>query len=458
MKRVNKQRKREISKKKFCEVYIGSNSSISTTHQTTRKNIRRVYASKNQRNKSRIIIQEATQKSLAANEVKTGKQIRRSSQNRVANLPQVGILHSIKNLNIFAGKMNGRLGLRPIVVERAKPEYLPTIDNATIFTSKNNKSFDDLKATIKKRRRIKKIINAARTTIPYLKTESNPMVSKLSMKLFNSSGMRILKTLIDKEESYSTPLSDHDVTPKMRARMVDWMLEVFSVYKKPEDTYFQSVYLLDKYLSLTDNILDDSHIHLLGVTCMFSASKYLDYECISLKDICKNISHEVFDENSILKCENKILETLDFQYDITTPFHFISTILLIVKTLVDDEKNHQLLSCLELTSFQYAKMSLINKDFCQLKPSEIAFGAISNACNFLIKPQSHHTLREISSFTKDQEVINNIVRLFQIMLQKSVFKDIDIDTIEDAMGSHLAHFDEEFSYCTNAHKFSLMTK
>lgn len=96
---------------------------------------------------------------------------------------------------------------------------------------------------------------------------------------------------------------------------------------------------------------------------MFSASKYLDYECISLRDICKNISHGVFDESSILKCENKILETLDFQYDIITPFHFISTILLIVKTLIDDEKNHQLLSCLELTSFQYAKMSLINKDF-----------------------------------------------------------------------------------------------
>lgn len=112
---------------------------------------------------------------------------------------------------------------------------------------------------------------------------------------------------------------------------------------------------------------------------MFSASKYLDYEFISVGEFSKNISHSVFEEKEILKAENMILQSLDFEYDIITPFHFISALLLIAKTVIKDEENHQLFTCLELTSFQYAKMALVNVEFCTLKPSEVALGVISNA-------------------------------------------------------------------------------
>ena len=83
---------------------------------------------------------------------------------------------------------------------------------------------------------------------------------------------------------------------------------------------------------------------------------------MNLTESYDNISHNVFTEKGILRSENELLQTLDFQFDIVTPFQFISTIILIVKTIVNDEHSNQLFSCLEVTSIQYAKMSLVNKD------------------------------------------------------------------------------------------------
>lgn len=266
MKRIQKLKKREMSKNKLCEAYMNRNSTISVANKTTRKKVKRIYASKEKRRKSRIIIQEVTKNLNAAQEFKDLKKGKEASRDRNESLPKVGILHSIKNLNFFGFNMSRGNGVRLMALEKPRPEYLPTIENSSIYGAKNNKSYDDLMRTMKKKRkRIKKIINAARVRITHLTPESFPMISKMSQKLFSSSGMRLLKTLLEKEESFGNPLTNHEVTAKMRAKMVDWMIEVFAVYKKSEDTYFEAVYLLDKYLAQTDDMLEDSQVHLTGV-------------------------------------------------------------------------------------------------------------------------------------------------------------------------------------------------
>lgn len=51
------------------------------------------------------------------------------------------------------------------------------------------------------------------------------------------------------------------------------MIEVISVYNFLNDTFFLAVYLLDKYLSMTTLSLVDKDIHLIGIICMYMASK-----------------------------------------------------------------------------------------------------------------------------------------------------------------------------------------
>ncbi len=42
-------------------------------------------------------------------------------------------------------------------------------------------------------------------------------------------------------------LNKHDIDKNLRARMLDWMIEVISSYKFNAKTYFSSVYLMDRY-------------------------------------------------------------------------------------------------------------------------------------------------------------------------------------------------------------------
>lgn len=40
----------------------------------------------------------------------------------------------------------------------------------------------------------------------------------------------------------------HKITPALRARMVDWMIEVLTNFKCDDQTFFLAVSLLDRYL------------------------------------------------------------------------------------------------------------------------------------------------------------------------------------------------------------------
>ena len=73
--------------------------------------------------------------------------------------------------------------------------------------------------------------------------------------------------------------------------MVDWMFEVINAFKMSEQTFFLSVQYLDRFVGTTSRKLDVSELHLIGITCMFIASKYEDITPLYLKTIVKKVSH-----------------------------------------------------------------------------------------------------------------------------------------------------------------------
>lgn len=48
-------------------------------------------------------------------------------------------------------------------------------------------------------------------------------------------------------------LSKHDITPHLRSKMVDWMIEVLSSYKMNEDSFFRATKIMDSFLLQTGN-------------------------------------------------------------------------------------------------------------------------------------------------------------------------------------------------------------
>ena len=60
--------------------------------------------------------------------------------------------------------------------------------------------------------------------------------------------------------------------PRMRAILLDWIIEVCEVYKLHRETYYLTIDYLDRYLTCKNNI-SKNQLQLIGITCLFIASK-----------------------------------------------------------------------------------------------------------------------------------------------------------------------------------------
>lgn len=60
--------------------------------------------------------------------------------------------------------------------------------------------------------------------------------------------------------------------PRMRAILLDWLIEVCEVYKLHRETYYLTVDYLDRYLTAKKNV-SKSQLQLIGITCLFVAAK-----------------------------------------------------------------------------------------------------------------------------------------------------------------------------------------
>ncbi|CAE8638503.1 unnamed protein product, partial [Polarella glacialis] len=86
----------------------------------------------------------------------------------------------------------------------------------------------------------------------------------------------IYAQLVNSEENYQ-PRPDYmdsqvDINAKMRAILVDWLVEVHMKYKLKTETLFMAVNLVDRYL--VQRQLTRKRLQLCGVTAMLIAAKF----------------------------------------------------------------------------------------------------------------------------------------------------------------------------------------
>ena len=84
----------------------------------------------------------------------------------------------------------------------------------------------------------------------------------------------IMTHLKNVDPNISNFIAHHSITPSLRAKMIDWMIEVLSSYKMTEESFFRSVSFMDEYLKNESKTQETKDIHLIGVASMFSAMKY----------------------------------------------------------------------------------------------------------------------------------------------------------------------------------------
>jgi len=109
-----------------------------------------------------------------------------------------------------------------------------------------------------------------------------------------------------------------DINEKMRAILIDWLVEVHLKFKLMLETLYLTVNLIDRFLE--KETITRNKLQLVGVTAMFIASKYEEIYAPECRDFVY-ISDKAYTREQILAMEGLMLSRLNFQ--LTTPNAFV---------------------------------------------------------------------------------------------------------------------------------------
>jgi len=132
------------------------------------------------------------------------------------------------------------------------------------------------------------------------------------------------------EETHTAPDPQYmriqdDINEKMRAILVDWLIEVHLKFKLLSETLFLTINIIDRYLSKKP--LARSKLQLLGVTSLLIACKYEEIYAPDIRDFVY-ITDRAFSKEEILIMEIDVLKSLEFNVTISSSYKFFELIFL----------------------------------------------------------------------------------------------------------------------------------
>ena len=122
-------------------------------------------------------------------------------------------------------------------------------------------------------------------------------------------------------------LTRHKVTPALRARMVDWMIEVLTNFRCDDQTFFLSAALMDRYFKNCVGRKEVSDLHVVGVTTMFIGSKFEDIYPLKMKTVYEKIAHKKLEIQRIKDLELDILASIQYKIHAPTVLDFLKVYL-----------------------------------------------------------------------------------------------------------------------------------
>ena len=105
--------------------------------------------------------------------------------------------------------------------------------------------------------------------------------------------------------------SQKEINCRMRAIIVNWIIDVHDRFKLLPDTLFLSIIIFDRYMSIINNI-DKNKLQLIGVTSLLIACKYEEIFSPEMRDFICILDRE-YEKEDLMEEENNILKILKFE-------------------------------------------------------------------------------------------------------------------------------------------------
>ncbi|KAK6150300.1 hypothetical protein DH2020_015232 [Rehmannia glutinosa] len=157
-----------------------------------------------------------------------------------------------------------------------------------------------------------------------------------------------------------------DINERMRAILIDWLVEVHHKFELRDETLFLTVNLIDRFLAKQSVVR--KKLQLVGLVAMLLACKYEEVSVPVVDDLVF-ISDKAYTRKEVLEMEKLMLNTLQFNMSVPTPYVFMTRFL---KAAQSDKK-------LELLSFFLIELCLVEYEMLKYPPSLLAAAAIYTA-------------------------------------------------------------------------------
>ncbi|KAL6995968.1 Cyclin-B2-4 [Sarracenia purpurea var. burkii] len=181
-----------------------------------------------------------------------------------------------------------------------------------------------------------------------------------------------------------------DINERMRGILIDWLIEVHYKFELMEETLYLTVNLIDRFLAIQPVVR--KKLQLVGVTAMLLACKYEEVSVPVVEDLIL-ISDKAYSRKEVLEMEKVMVNTLQFNLSVPTPYVFMRRFL---KAAQSDNK-------LELLSFFIIELCLVEYEMLKFPPSLLAAAAVFTAqCAVSGYKQWSTTSQKHTNYSEDQ--------------------------------------------------------
>ncbi|KAJ7960499.1 Cyclin [Quillaja saponaria] len=186
--------------------------------------------------------------------------------------------------------------------------------------------------------------------------------------------------------------SQPDINSKMRAILVDWLMEVHRKFELMPETLYLAINIVDRFLSI--KAVSRRELQLVGISSMLIASKYEEIWAPEVNDfVC--ISDNAYVREQVLVMEKAILGKLQWYLCVPTAYVFLVRY---IKASIPSDKE------MENMAFFLAELSLVQYPTVVLYcPSMIAASAVYAArCTLDKSPYWTDTLKHHTDYSEYQ--------------------------------------------------------
>ncbi|XP_006049680.1 G2/mitotic-specific cyclin-B2 isoform X1 [Bubalus kerabau] len=211
-------------------------------------------------------------------------------------------------------------------------------------------------------------------------------------------------------------LDGRDINGRMRAILVDWLVQVHSKFRLLQETLYMCVAVMDRYLQVQP--VSRKKLQLVGITALLLASKYEEMFSPNIEDFVY-ITDNAYTSSQIREMETLILKELKFELGRPLPLHFLRRA---SKAGEVDVEQHTLAKYL-------MELTLVDYDMVHYHPSKVAAAASCLSQKVLgqgkwnLKQQYYTGYTESEVLEVMRHMAKNVVRVNENMTKFTAIKN-----------------------------------